>query len=82
MYSEPRATGAQGACRTGGQEMCLVVKLAKKGQGQIVKEEIGRITVHSTPFVLSRSGRRTGQVSWGLRSLVLSLGCRSAGSHV
>lgn len=82
MSSEPRVTGAQDACGREGQEMCLVTKLAKKGQGQIAKEEIGIITVHSTPFVISRSGRRTGQVSWGLRVLILSLCYRSASSHV
>lgn len=55
---------------------------AKERSGQMAKEEIGRITVHSTPFVISRSGRRTGQVSWGPRVLILSLCPRSVGSHV
>lgn len=55
---------------------------AKERSRQIVKERTGIFQVHSTPFVLSHSGRRTGQVSWGLRVLILSLSCRSVGSHV
>lgn len=50
--------------------------------GQIVKKETGIIQVHSMPFVTICSGRKTGQVSWGLHVLIPSLSCRSVGSHV
>lgn len=71
-----------GCRREGGAGDVLGDEAAKERSGQIVKEGLGIITVHSSPFVISCSGRRTGQVSWGPRVLVLSLCRRSAGSHV
>lgn len=53
----------------------------KERLGVVMKERTGIIKVHSTVCVISGSGR-TGQVSWGLHVLILSLSCRSVGSHV
>jgi hypothetical protein len=81
MYSEPVVSGNEGTCRKGGWEILRVMGLEKKSQVRVVKEWTWIIKVHSTLCVISQSGK-TGQVSWGLHVLILSLGCRSVGSHV
>lgn len=80
LYSEPRVTGAR--LQAGKVKDVVGGGAGKERSGRIGEEGVERVKVHSTPFVISRSGRRTGQGSWGLCVLLLSLDCRSVGSHV
>ena len=77
-----RSDGTRAGWQPGRIKDMVGDRAGKKKSGRIVKEGMARVKVHSSPSVVSCSGRRTGQGSWGLRVLIFSLGCRTVSSDV